>query len=680
MNPQNDFPINSVSRFYASGHLRSAGLLMLGAGGLWLIALMNRQPLIGIAAFLVYGAGMVLAWNCFSPQKTASIQQQWLFRLTRWSLLVLLLFMCVPSSDPQVLGYYGSVWIFIIAAQIGETLFIITLALRPPRLSIPVNYLWLLLVVLIGGFCVVLSLVTLFQGQPKNILAAIWLVGLFPALLWVAYAAPTHFDSAIVSTARLWFLCCGVLIVAGIGVSLLSLRAFPSFMNTDEPWTLSYADTTNRTGQIYASMFPDGQIPVRSSPRIYYLLNSWMDLSGQRDIYSARAFSMLAGMLLLPVIFVAARTLYDSTTALIAVLLLATSIMWMATSHVARPEMWLTLAIWSGVALLALAQRRNSALLAFAGGLVLALSTELHLFGVMYCLIIGIWRLSLVRSWRTERMQIIMLIGGGICGALIFASYHLLPDPQAFILGFNNERGISSDKIAELLVRRYEPYFNANPVEFIFLIGASLYAVIVAREPARMGLIALLCFVVYAVVITDSNMYYPMVWLPSLILLTAYTIRSMKWSTQVVMAVLLISIACVTFLRVREHVVADWNDQALRALEAAGAHIPTDGTVVGQALLYLGLRNEQFISYAYVISHYPEDDGLSGLPVIRPCYLITHDQDWIFNDAPQILSSGVFIDLPGPNSKFQSAYHVFDTIETELGTFRIWQRNAACSS
>jgi hypothetical protein len=633
---------------------------------------------------MLYGVGLTRLWDILTSQEIKTVQGRWFLRLARLSLLVTPLIIWQPSPDPRVLDYYGSVWIFVIAAQLAETFLIIVLVLRPPRLSISTNVLWILLLVLFSGFSVILVFVLLYRGDAHNILAAVWLLGVYPAMLWLAYALPADFQPRILSSQRLWKVACGVLVVVGIGISLASLRTLPNFMNTDEPWTLSYADTTHRTGLIYASMFPVDQIPVRSSPRIYYLLDAWMNLIGQNDIYAARAFALLAGLLLLPVVFVVGRTLYDSFTALIAVFLLATSVMWVVVSHVARPEMWLTLAVWSGIALLAVAQRsksRYSPILAFAGGLVLALSAELHLFGAVYCLIVGIWRLALVRSWRAEWGQIAALIVGGGIGALVFASYHLLPDPSAFSLGFNNESGISRSlaSILAIVLRRYTPYFAANPVEFLLLLGAALYAVFVLRDRTRLGLIALLSFLFYAIFITDANMYYVMVWLPAVILLAAVTIRSLKWSAQVVVILLLFSMVAVTAFRARDHVVARWNERALAALETAAAHVPPDGTVVAQPLFYLGLRNEDFISYAYVRALYPEQEGISGLAVIRPCYLITHDQDWIFAEAPQILSYGMNIDLPQNDSVLQPDYHTIDTVDTELGTFRIWQNNDGCS-
>ncbi|MSP12594.1 MAG: hypothetical protein EXR62_06515 [Chloroflexi bacterium] len=78
-------------------------------------------------------------------------------------------------------------------------------------------------------------------------------------------------------------------------------------------------------------------------PLYHYLLHFWINLAGYGE-FSARFFSVLAGILLLPVTYQAVRLLFDHPTAVVTLVLLALSPAQWWYSQEARMYIWLALA------------------------------------------------------------------------------------------------------------------------------------------------------------------------------------------------------------------------------------------------------------------------------------------------------------------------------------------------
>lgn len=649
----------------------AAFALLTAASVFWFAGLALNLVAAGLLALPVYAAGVALLWPSL---RTGAVG-----RLARVCLLVTPAFVALPGSEPLLLNYYGSAWFIGVMAAIAWTVITVFLALRwPERFSvIRVSTLRLALAVIALLLLAALAVTMAFRPSGQNIAAVAWNLGVVPLALWAALAS-AHRPDAVIRHARRWLMVGGAaLTMAGVALSLASVRSFPNFMNTDEPWTISFADTTGRTGEVWATMFPTGEVPLRSAPRIYLAVSAWMNLWGG-DLFAARTFSLAAGLLLLPVLYAAARALFDRATAWVSVLLMATSIFWMAVSHIARPEIALTLGVWSSIALLAWAQKRDRPLLALVGGLLLGLSADVHLFGAFYCVIVGLWRLASIRSLRAEKWQLAAFVVGGLAGAVVFALYHVLPDPASITrsVAMNEASPVGGGLYSLLAIvtrsaDRYRAWLEANPIEFALLIVGSTTAIFALRDRSRLWIIIAASLLLYAVVITDTNMYYPMVWMPALVLLTAHTLTRVAWPWRVMAAVLLCAMLLVTAFRVGAHVQSRWNERAVAALQQVAARLPADADlVVGQPLVYLALRDPRFLSAGFVTWR-SGGSFLDALLAARPDYVITSYQDWIFDDRPNTLGYGQVISLPIPFGEVERFFDPVYNIQTDLGVLQI---------
>ena len=463
-------------------------------------------------------------------------------------------------------------------------------------------------------------------------------------------------------------------IALGVAISAWSLRAFPNFSATDEAMIFNYVDTFERTGQISASVVPY-DAPTVTGNLYLYAAAIWTRLF--RDPFALRRLSLVGGLLLIGVVGGTARLLSDDAlTGWIAAALLATNLLGLAVGHVGRQEMGLTVFVWSAVGLSLLAQRRQSRGLALLAGLVIALSADVHPLGAYACIVLGIWWVVGVVGAGARLPLLTAFIVGGLMGAAYYAAAHILPDPARFLAALHDEAvsyGAEGWSPLAALIARHASYAAANPLEFGLLIGCSA-AALRLPDGRRIGWLVGGLLLLYGLTVADPNPYYPMVWLPGVVILAALTLR--RWGR----APLWVAFAAALALNVAvigRQVQADWNDHALAAIEQVAARVPPSGRGLGETFLYLALRDPQFVGATFV------DFWMADAHISRWAVVEQIAPDWIVRVRDEAAFTPEFgylsVDMPHmqlrlPETDLRRQYRLTNSVNTQVGVFEVWQR------
>lgn len=671
-------------------------LLVLYSILYWILALQYQLSDWRLLALVYHALGLGLLWWPRLRASTSAGQRGLQQLAVIWSFL-LLLAAFDSGQVPEALHYYGRVPAFLLGFQMlcvllfmGVTYYKsdgfehILLNLGPSQVKKAFGFIILAVIL-----CIATATVMVLSGiLPLE--AVTYLLAIDISLLLLAAVIVTYYgnpDDFIWSPQRraLVLAIISVFSLAGIVLSFVSLKTFPNFMTTDEPWVVSFNDTLDRTGKLYASINPTEPIPSLSAPRIYLVSNIWMNL-WDRGIYTARSFSVIGGLALLVIVFAIARELYDTQTGLIVLLLTATNLLWVAVSHVMRSEMWFTAAIWLAFLLALVARRRQSGWLAGLSGLVIALSSEIHSAGPLFCVILGVWWLSDWKTVRSERRMLGMFIAGGLLGALFYASYHIFPDPAAYWHDIQNQMtGQGGGQLTPwgVVIERHRPYYQANKIELIGLLIGSLVAMIRLPEVRRTGLFVILIVGAYFLLQSDPNIYYSMLWFTGLIILTACVLRSLPWQWLVPMLVILVGSFGLNALLIREHIIEDWNNQGLEVIDQVVERLPEKGTVLAHPVFYFSLRDPGLVSYAYVETLEPDfDKQWPVIDRINPMYIIGAPLHIARPPQAHTLSFFPIMNMPitswCPGLAFR--YKVVDVVYTDMGIFQIWQRRDTLSN
>ena len=467
------------------------------------------------------------------------------------------------------------------------------------------------------------------------------------------------------------------LVLLGVGVSLWSIREFPNWSATDEATIVDYLDTYQRTGVIAASMVPYDAPTVTGNLYVEVAL-LWQRLL-PNDPYALRTFSTLGGLALIAVVFAVTYLLQDALTAWIAAALLATNLLWLATSHIGRQESWLAVAVWAAVGLTLAAQRRRSRALALLSGLVVALSADVHPLGAYACIALGLWWLV---EWRHDRRLLTWFVIGGLMGAGYYAAVHILPDPVRFIQAIHDEAvsyGAEGWTPLAAFIQRHVSYAATNPLELALLIAGALAGL---RYQRRLGVFVGALIVLYALTVADPNPYYPLIWITGMVILTAAALRRVRIGWRAPLLVAVWALFILNTVLIGRLVAADWNEQALDAAEQVAAAVPASGQGMGEAFLYLALRDPTYIGFPFV-EFLAADEGITrwqAAAALAPDWIITMRDQTVF--APPFASMSV--DVPNmhlqiPAADFAQAYRLARAVPTSVGDFQIWVKRAPVS-
>lgn len=466
------------------------------------------------------------------------------------------------------------------------------------------------------------------------------------------------------------------LIVAGIYVNLRSIRAFPNWSATDEAIIHDYVDTWQRTGVVEASLVPY-PAPTLTGNLYVYAAALWTNLFPD-DPFALRGFSALGGIALLVVVFGVATQLEDRLAGLIAAALLATNLLWTAVAHVGRQEIWLAVFVWAAVGLSQAAQRRKSTTLALLAGLVVALSADVHPLGAYACLALGVWWLREMRQHTPCRLLTPFVVGG-LLGTAYYFWMHVLPDPAYFGQAVHGELisyGAEGWSPLAAMLGRHLNYVLSNPLEVGLLVVCSILA-LRQRNNAGIGGFLGVLLLLYALTVADANLYYPILWITGMVILSALALRRAAPTRRVPLALAFFAAFLINAGRIEQHVGADWNARALDAIQQVAAQVPLTGRGMGESFLYLALPETDLIGFTFV--HFrASDTGRSRWEVVeslQPNWIVTMENQAAFLPEFDTLSVDVpHMRLEIPDEALAADYRLRDTVVTSVGTFEIWER------
>ena len=397
------------------------------------------------------------------------------------------------------------------------------------------------------------------------------------------------------------------------------------------------------------------------------------------DPFALRNFSALGGLLLIAVVFLVGRVQRDSLTGWIAAALLATNLLWAAVAHVGRQEIWLTLWVWAAVWLSLEARKRHSRWLALLAGVIVALSADVHPLGVLACLALGGWWISQVKS-ATQHRTLFAFILGGLIGTGYYVSVHILPDPAYFLSGVRDELvsyGAEGSTPIGAMIARHANYLQSNPLEVGLLLICGLWA-LRQRLARSLGIFVGGLMLLYALTVADPNLYYPMVWMPGLVLLAAVGLQTTAWNWRAPLLVAFLAAFVLNITLIERHVSAAWNDHAITAIEQVAAQMPSEGRGTGELFLYLAHRDPTFIGFTFV-NIWAEDNPTLRWELVEklhPDWIVTMRDESLFAPPFAILSVDVpHMHLQIPNDLLAQAYSLSDTISTSVGSFEIWRHS-----
>ncbi len=305
--------------------------------------------------------------------------------------------------------------------------------------------------------------------------------------------------------------------VIALTVNVLTLTTFPT-VQTDEAWYANLAHNWLTTGNPQTTLdvggFSDGRgqgttrlgaVPTRLGIQIWGLSPG-----------AIRLPSLLAGLLLAGTVVAIGALLWAGRSGPLAGLVLVTQPLFLLGSHLARPEIWLTLTVLMSLGFSLLGWKRNQPLWDVAAAVLAVLSAEIHQNGIVFA--IGLATTYLIhygraavrhRSsraffttgllgglWYVLRNAGWLLPFGGIVGsgALGTNASHSLP-----VLSANPLRWIVNELV------RYLLYFGNDPLAAL-LLGLGIAAALRRRGTADRILLAWLAGSALAMMLLVSHM------------------------------------------------------------------------------------------------------------------------------------------------------------------------------
>ncbi len=646
----------------------------------WLAGVQFAFPFLRAVAGIFYFGGIAIVWGSASRNFSSPLHQALLWAAAA-TLLLLPILVFSQGAEPVVFHYYGWIWFTylcvhaVLGALLGEFALYAQRAIATESLgrreALLNRLFWIFLC---GAALMMLGAGVFLVGVRANIIVAIfWFFGILPFYLAAAIAAFINpridrtlaRESVVRWAARpiSMLVICGAFLLVASTLNLTSIRVFPVFMNTDEPWKLNFVDTINRTGHLGATLIIDS--PVAKEGYAYeYAAAAW-DALWAHDVFSQRTFSTLAGFLLLAVLFGIGTLIQDARTGLYAVVLMASNLVWLTGSHIGRPDMWITLAIWLAFLLIILARRRKSGWLAFCAGLAAALTAFVHLPGVVFCIAVGLWwLLDWPTAWQ-ERRLLALFIAGGLVGGIIYVAIEVLPATSAYLKALG---AISDAEYASpwaILYDQQYAFFLANPMQAILLWGALLWALYSGGQARRMAIITTLLAVGLAVVVSYKNIYYQVLYTPGIILAFALVLRRVSWPRAIAVATLIVATFLFNVKTISQFSTENWNQRVVSDVKQVAKEIPAEGKVMSMPIFYMGFRSPRLIAFTPYNKRF-------NVVAIAPDFIVSGENVFGFSSTYHAMSYLLSMEIEDPI--VDSAYEVYKKVHTSLGTFTILQK------
>lgn len=258
----------------------------------------------------------------------------------------------------------------------------------------------------------------------------------------------------------------------------------------DERFYLSIAATANGGHGLYPALQDYPPMPIMGG--IGHL--AWLYVLAYQiwgpSLYSLRLMVLLFSLLSLPAIFLLFRRWYGAVTAWLAVALLPSTLLYVATLT-ARMDAFTMTCLWWAVLLVDIAREKKTWRWHFGAGLWIGLCLQAHVhtsimaiaFGILYLIDYG----RLLRQtgrWVLPR-AVVVYSTGALFGLGIYIVANILPDPDAFFRTAGNVArfsAVSKDLDVSLIDRLVTSFtsfriFFANFIERVFYLLHSIHPV-----------------------------------------------------------------------------------------------------------------------------------------------------------------------------------------------------------
>lgn len=241
--------------------------------------------------------------------------------------------------------------------------------------------------------------------------------------------------SALHTDVGALFLAASLIIVAAFHVATLS--RFPA-MEVDEGWMASRAWAWLQTGLNFGPLdagawdrFPGHWTVLPLLPTLVHA--TFIKLLGLK-LSSVRSASLVGGLVLLSAVYFIAVALQLSWRGrFLALLLISTSFPFLYSSHLGRPDVFVSALGFSAIAVYLTGSRRRRAVHSLLAGLLIGAAFEFHPNGAIYAPVIATLILMDDGRYVFHRRSVWAFAVGIGLGLAWYAWLHIMPYPQTYV-------------------------------------------------------------------------------------------------------------------------------------------------------------------------------------------------------------------------------------------------------
>jgi hypothetical protein len=246
-------------------------------------------------------------------------------------------------------------------------------------------------------------------------------------------------DKCIEVLTRKRGLLLGVTFLMILALNLFSLMRYPPPF-VDEAWNVSRAWAYLNTGQNYSSMDYDFIQQYPGYWRYYPLIPTWMfslSFVAGPSLSAARFVSLLFGMVLLVAMYVIGRHLGGWIVGFASVILTASSLPFIYSSHLARPDIMMTACGFWAIAF-SLNRQVRFWWVNLLGGLCGFVAFEIHPNGLVFVFALAVIYIEpLLENGRAIKLLLqnrclLGFLAGCVFGLIMYLGFHLFPNYSSF--------------------------------------------------------------------------------------------------------------------------------------------------------------------------------------------------------------------------------------------------------
>lgn len=363
-------------------------------------------------------------------------------------------------------------------------------------------------------------------------------------------------------------------------------------------------------------------------------------------LFQLRLVSWIAGVCLLIATLVAGRRSYGLLTGVLAALLLALSLPFLQASHYARWDITIAALAMTAYALALVALAENKWQAHIAAALLLGLSLDIHLNGILFAPSLAALYLAVYQKKFLLRSGAWLAALGGLLGIAYFVAVTILPNPEAYMAQFSFSYAFTHklpignlnpmDLLASLRAEIGRYHFFDNSLDFA-LIGASLVYLLVRRSQADRLLLLFtgVAFLNFVLFVGNKHDVYAILLYPFFMLMVAETMSSLIREVQaghkqrIFTGALLGLLLLNSVAHVARPLVAYRTYNYTAITDRLRTYLPPDARVMGRPEWWLGLAEYDYRSNLN-LTYYHFQNGYTiaeAFAAVQPDYLII-DAKW----------------------------------------------------